>query len=70
MDNYPIGAQNDPRAPYNQEEYRHKIEINVKTTYINNSMLILDTEWEELENKIKLYLSNFPELENINIAIY
>ena len=30
---YPLGAQNDPRAPYNQKEEKVKVNVTVSVTY-------------------------------------
>lgn len=41
MDNYPIGAARDPRAPYNEPEER-EVTVRIETTLVKETTLFLD----------------------------
>lgn len=62
MSNYPLGAENDPRAPYNQEPKRVKRTVGVSIT------LSADIEVEIPENALdpiqaaKDYIADYVEL--------
>lgn len=43
MSNYPLGAANDPRAPYNQVEVTSSYDVDVAALYSINGV---EREWE------------------------
>ena len=50
MDNYPPGAANDPRAPYNQKENPEvEVEVTVSVT-LSKTVKVLVTDYELIED--------------------
>lgn len=50
MDNYPPGAANDPRAPYNQKENPEvEVEVTVSIT-LSKTVKVLVTDYELIED--------------------
>ena len=50
MDNYPLGAANDPRAPYNQDENPEvEVEVTVSIT-LSKTVKVLVADYELVED--------------------
>lgn len=71
MSNLPLGAENDPLAPYNVEEKVFKIDVNFKglAWYEYYGSLNVDEAVETIKDRIKAALSNLGDVDVSSIDV-
>lgn len=74
MSNLPLGAENDPFAPYNIQEEKFRFDLGVKgiAWYEYYSYLDIDKAKEEITQHLVTALSQLGDIDikDIDIAIY
>lgn len=74
MSNLPLGADNDPYAPYNIKETTCKFELNVKGTawYEYYDELSIDEALDAIRERLKAALDNLGDIDisDVDISIY
>lgn len=68
MNNYPLGAKDDPNAPYNEQEeiFSFEIEVKGRVFITHNGYIDKDEILKKYREKLEGYIDN---LEDVDIEI-